>query len=85
MGILVCHHQRFREFPWLAIDNLDELPIRIVEPLAEIAIKAWNNEGGSIISADGSVTEKSLIAQSYRQRLADLERGIGLRNEKECR
>ena len=42
--------------------------MRIVEPLADIAIKTWSNEGGSIINADGSVTEKSLIAQSYKMR-----------------
>jgi hypothetical protein len=82
---LIGDNKRFRAFPWFAIDNLDELPMRIVRPLTEIAIKTWNNEGGSIINADGSVTEKSWIAQSYRQRLADFERGIGLRNEKECR
>jgi hypothetical protein len=82
---LIGDNKRFRAFPWFAIDNLDELPMRIVRPLTEIAIKTWNNEDGSIINADGSVTEKSLIAQSYRQRLADFERGIKLRNEKECR
>ena len=82
---LIGDDKLFRAFPWLAIDNLDELPIRIVEPLTDIAIKAWNNEDSSIIKADGSVTEKSMIAQSYKQRLADFKRGIGVRNEKECR
>lgn len=82
---LIGNNKMFRTFPWLAVDNLDELPMRIVEPLVDIAIKTWNNEGGSIINADGSVTEKSLIAQSYKQRLADYKRGIGRRNENECR
>lgn len=82
---LIGNNKMFRAFPWLAVDNLDELPMRIVKPLVDIAIKTWNNEGGSIINADGSVTEKSLIAQSYKQRLADYKRGIGRRNENECR
>ena len=80
---LIGNNKIFRAFPWLAVDNLDELPMRIVEPLVDIAIKTWNNEGGSIINADGSVTEKSVIAQSYKQRLANYKRGIGRRNENE--
>lgn len=51
----------------------------------DIAIKAWTNEGGSIISEDGSVTEKSLIAQRYKQRLKDYRNGTGRRNKNECR
>ena len=43
---LIGNDKMFREFPWLAIDNLDELPMKIVEPLMDIAIKAWNNEDG---------------------------------------
>ena len=82
---LIGNNKIFRAFPWLAVDNLDELPMRIVEPLVDIAIKTWNNEGGSSINADGSVTEKSVIAQSYKQRLANYKRGIGRRNENECR
>lgn len=82
---LIGNNKMFSTFPWLAVDNLDELPIGIVEPLVDIAIKTWNNEGGSIINADGSVTEKSLIAQSYKQRLANYKRGNGRRNENECR
>jgi len=82
---LIGNNKMIRAFPWLAVDNLDELPMRIVEPLVDIAIKTWNNEGGSIINADGSVTEKSLIAQSYKQRLSDYKCGIGRRNEIECR
>lgn len=82
---LIGDNRRFRAFPWLAIDNLDELPMRVVEPLMDIAIKAWNNEDGDIINADGSITEKSLIAQSYKQRLENYKHGIGRRIEKECR
>ena len=82
---LIGNDKMFRAFPWLAIDNLDELPMRIAEPLIDIAIKAWNNEGGSIIGEDGSVTEKSLIAQSYKQRLKDYRNGIGRRDKDECR
>lgn len=79
---LIGDNRRFRAFPWLAIDNLDELPMRVVEPLMDIAIKAWNNEDGDIINADGSITEKSLIAQSYKQRLENYKHGIGRRIEK---
>ena len=79
---LIGDNRRFRAFPWLAIDNLDELPMRVVEPLMDIAIKAWNNEDGDIINADGSITEKSLIAQSYKQRLENYRHGIGRRIEK---
>lgn len=82
---LIGDNRRFRAFPWLAIDNLDELPMSVVEPLMDIAIKAWNNEDGDIINADGSITEKSLIAQSYKQRLENYKHGIGRRIEKECR
>lgn len=82
---LIGNDKLYRAFPWLAVDNLDELPMRIVEPLTDIAIKTWSDESGSIINADGSVTEKSLIAQSYKQRLADYKHGIGRRNENECR
>lgn len=82
---LIGDDKTFRAFPWLAVDNLDELPMRIVEPLVDIAIKTWNNASGSIINADGSITEKSLIVQSYKQRLEDYRHGIGRRNENECR
>ncbi len=74
---------KFRAFPWIAIDNLDELPMRIVEPLVEIAIKAWNNEEDSIVNPDGSCTEKKLIALCYKQRLENYRCGIGRRNESE--
>lgn len=79
---LIGDDKKFRAFPWLAIDNLDELPMRIVEPLVEIAIKAWNNEEGSIVNPDGSYTEKKLIALCYKQRLETYRCGIGRRNER---
>ena len=82
---LIGDHKMFRAFPWLAIDNLDELPMRVVEPLMDLAIRAWNNEDGDIINADGSITGKSRIAQSYKQRLENYRHGIGRRSEKECR
>lgn len=82
---LVGDNSMFRAFPWLAIDNLDELPMRAAEPLMDIAIKAWNNEDGDIINADGRITEKNLIAKSYKQRLEDYRHGIGRQIEKECR
>ena len=82
---LIGDDKMFRAFPWLVIDNLDELPMRIVEPLMDIAVEAGTNEGGSIIGEDGIVTEKSLIAQSYKQRLKDYGNGIGRRDKNECR
>ncbi|WP_294143455.1 hypothetical protein [uncultured Clostridium sp.] len=82
---LIGDEKKFRAFPWIAIDNLDELPMRIVEPLADIAIKAWNNEEGIIVNADGSHTEKKLIALNYKQRLENYKCGIGRRNERETR
>ena len=82
---LIGDDKKFQAFPWIAVDNLDELPMRIVEPLANIAIKAWNNEEGSIVNADGSHTEKKLIALNYKQRLENYRCGIGRRNESETR
>ena len=72
---------------WLAIDNLDELPMRIVEPLVDIAIKAWNNEEGSIVNPDGSYTEKKLIALCYKQRLEryDAELAVEMNNHDVCK
>lgn len=81
---LIGDDKKFRAFPWLAIDNLDELPMRIVEPLTAIAIQAWNNEEGFLIGGDGSVTPKSLIAETYKRRLEDFRKGIGLRSIKDC-
>ena len=77
---LIGDDKKFRAFPWIAIDNLDELPMRIVEPLVESAIKAWNNEEGSIVNPDGSCTEKKLIALCYKQRLENYRCGIGRRS-----
>jgi hypothetical protein len=38
--------------------------MRIVELLAAIAVKAWNDEGGCFISSDGNIIEKSFIARA---------------------
>lgn len=82
---LIGNSKMFRAFPCIAVDNLDELPMRIVEPLITIAVRAGNDEGGSLTGSDGSATERSLIARRYEQRLEDYRRGIGRRNENECR
>ncbi len=37
---LIGNDKMFGAFLWRAIDNLDELPMKIVEPLMDIAIKA---------------------------------------------
>ncbi len=82
---LIGDRKRFRAFPWLAVDNLDELPLRMTEQLIAIAIRAWSNESGSLAKEDGSDTETGWVAQNYRQRLENYRRGTGRRNENECR
>ena len=58
---------------WVAVDNLDELPMRVVEPLSAIAIEAWSNE------EDNSTAANAWVAQHYRQRLENYRLGIGRR------
>ena len=82
---LIGDRKRFRAFPWLAVDNLDELPLRMTEQLIAIAIRAWSNESGSLAKEDGSDTKTGWVAQNYRQRLENYRRGTGRRNENECR
>ncbi len=42
--------QKYRAFPWLAISNLDELPMRVTKALMEIQIEAWINIGDEIMA-----------------------------------
>lgn len=65
--------QKYRAFPWLAISNLDELPMRVTKPLMEIQIEAWINIGDEI------------MADFLRRQLTNYEHGIGHRPENLCR
>ncbi len=66
---LIGNEKRFRAFPWLAVDNLNELPMQLVEPLMEIAIKTWSGAGNN------------LMADCCKRLLNDYRRGIGWRGE----
>ena len=65
--------QKYRAFPWLAISNLDELPMRVTKALMEIQIEAWINIGDEN------------MADFLRRQLTDYEHGIGHLPEKLCR
>ncbi|MGN0203414.1 MAG: hypothetical protein ACI4BB_02650 [Coprococcus sp.] len=65
--------QKYRAFPWLAISNVDEVPMRVTRPLMEIQIEAWKNMGNVN------------MADYLRRQLIDYERGIGHRPENLCR
>lgn len=65
--------QKYRAFPWLAISNLDELPMRVTKALMEIQIEAWINIGDEI------------MADFFRRQLTNYEHGIGHRPENLCR
>lgn len=62
---LIGDGKKFRAFPWLAADNLNELPMRLVEPLMEIAIRTWSNAGNN------------LMTDCCKRLLDDYRRGIG--------
>ena len=64
---LIGNEKKFRAFPWLAVDNLNELPMCLVEPLMEIAIRTWSGAGNK------------LIADHCKRLLDDYRRGVGHR------
>ena len=66
---LIGDEKKFRAFPWLAVDNLNELPMCLVEPLMEIEIRAWYEVG------------MDLMADFCKRRLDDYRKGIGWRGE----
>lgn len=66
---LIGDEKKFRAFPWLAIDNLNELPMCLVEPLMEIAIRTWSGAGNN------------LIADHCKRLLDNYRKGIGWRGE----
>ena len=65
--------QKYRPFPWLAISNVDELPMRITRPLMKIHIKAWEK------------MNDATMADYLRRQLIDYEHGVGQRPENLCR
>lgn len=66
---LIGDAKKFRAFPWLAIDNLNELPMCLVEPLMEIEIRAWYGVG------------MDLMADFCKRLLDNYRKGIGWRGE----
>lgn len=42
---LIGDPYRFRSFPWMEINNLDELPMHLTEPLMKIAIDIYKSAG----------------------------------------
>lgn len=65
--------QKYRAFPWLAISNVDELPMRVTEPLMKIQIEAWRSIGNEN------------MADFLRKQFTDYEHGIGHLPENLCR
>lgn len=66
---LIGDEKKFRAFPWRAVDNLNELSMQFVEPLMEIAIKAWSDAGNN------------RMADYCKRLLNDYRKGIGWRGE----
>lgn len=65
--------QKYRAFPWLAVSNVDELPMRVTKRLMEIQIETWANTGNDN------------MANFLKRQLTDYEHGIGHRPENLCR
>ena len=42
---LIRDAQKFRSFPWIEINNLDELPMNLTEQLMKIAIDTYRSAG----------------------------------------
>lgn len=70
---LIGDAQRFRPFPWIEINNLDELPMNLTEQLMKIAIDTYRNAG-------------DIVQAIYHETLLeDYKNGIGHRKESDCR
>ena len=65
--------QKYRPFPWLAISNVDELPMRVTRLLMKKHIEAWEK------------TNNVNMADYLRRLLIDYEHGVGHRPENLCR
>lgn len=65
--------QKYSPFPWLAISNVDELPMRVTRLLMKKHIEAWEK------------TNNVNMADYLRRLLIDYEHGVGHRPENLCR
>lgn len=70
---LIGDPQRFRSFPWIEINNLDELPMDLTEQLMKIAVDTYKGVGD---------IEQAIFHETL---LDDYRKGIGHRRESECR
>lgn len=70
---LIGDAQRFRAFPWIEINNLDELPMKLTEQLMKIAVGAYRSAGEL-----GQAVYHEALLEDYRN-------GIGHRRESDCR
>lgn len=70
---LIGDAKKYKPFPWLAISNVDELPMRVTRPLMEIAIEAWKQTGNT------------QMVKFLQSQLTDYEQGIAHRPENLCR
>jgi len=70
---LIGDSHKFRAFPWIEINNLDELPMNLTEQLMKIAIDTYRSAG-------------DMLQAIYHERLLeDYRNGIGHRKESDCR
>lgn len=70
---LIGDARRFRSFPWIEINNLDELPMNLTEQLMKIAVDTYRGVGDI-----GQVIYHEALLEDYRK-------GIGHRRERDCR
>lgn len=70
---LIGDAHRFRPFPWIEINNLDELPMSLTEQLMKIAIDTYRDAGDFF-----QATYHEALLENYKK-------GIGHRIESDCR
>lgn len=70
---LIGNAHKYRDFPWIEINNLDELPMRLTEPLMKIAIDTYRDAGDN---------EQAIYHETL---LEDYRNGVGHRKESDCR
>ena len=70
---LIGDAQRFRAFPWIEVNNLDELPMNLTEQLMKIAVDTYRGAGDI-----GQVIYHEAVLEDYRK-------GIGHRRKRDCR
>ena len=70
---LIGDSKKFRAFPWIEINNLDELPLHLTEQLMKIAVDTYRTAG--------DISQ----AMYHEALLEDYRNGIGHRKETDCR